>query len=79
MSVVTQPEITFIAEAIQKYLSEKPSASETLDGVTKWWLQGQHFEHSIQHVKAALNFLLNEGVITKIGTCSGNCIFKLAV
>jgi Fe2+ or Zn2+ uptake regulation protein len=78
VAVHTRREIASTAEAIQRYLATRPNASETVDGVAKWWLLRQRYEDSIEHVQLALNLLEERGLVIKIRMNDGKEIYKSA-
>lgn len=62
----TEREIESTAGAIKRYLLSRPNASETVDGVAKWWLLKQRYIDSIEKVQQALDMLEGEGYLTKL-------------
>jgi hypothetical protein len=75
----TRREIASTAEAIKRYLATRPNASETVDGVAKWWLLRQRYEDSIEHVQLALNLLEKMGAVVRIRQSDGKEIYKSAL
>ena len=65
MSDNNNAEIRDIAEAIKRYLKTRPNASETVEGVAKWWLSRQRYDDSIEQVQNALDFLVETGILVK--------------
>lgn len=78
MTAYTSNKVASTAEAIQRYLNTRPNASETVDGVAKWWLLRQRFEDSIEHVQQALDLLEQRGCVIKIRMNDGKEIYKSA-
>lgn len=58
-------EVMRIAEEIELYLYSHPSAADTLEGITKWWLTRQRYEEATFMVKKALGYLIARGVVTQ--------------
>lgn len=48
---------------IERYLARHPDASDTLDGVVRWWLTRQCYEEAQAVAEAALATLVQRGVI----------------
>lgn len=78
MAAYTRREIASTAEAIKRYLATRPNASETVDGVAKWWLLRQRYEDSIEHVQLALNLLEERGAVIRVRQSDGKEIYKSA-
>ena len=55
--------IVKVASEITSYLDKHPQASDTLEGVTTWWLMKQRYESSREIVEAALNYLMDIDVV----------------
>jgi len=48
---------------ILEYLREHPQASDTLEGITRWWLVSQQVNYSVMVVMEVLEQLKAEGLI----------------
>lgn len=55
-------EIQRVAAAIRVYLSARPEAKDTAEGIAQWWVRGE-----VPTVLKALSVLLSEGMIVKRG------------
>ena len=55
----------YIANEIEEYLFQHPDAADTIDGIAKWWLTRQQYEHSYETVSMAVEYLLAQGKISK--------------
>jgi len=66
------------AEAIRRYLQEHTNASDTVDGVLRWWLGRHEFAMPGDHVKEALERLIAEGVVTRWTLLDGTVIYAAA-
>lgn len=66
------------AEAIKRYLREHTNASDTVDGVLRWWLGPQEFALPSVHVRAALERLVAEGVVARWTLLDGTVIYAAA-
>ena len=55
-----------ISEEILEYLRKHPEASDTLEGITEWWLLDQRIRYEMEKVKAAVYKLVSDGWIIQI-------------
>ena len=62
---VAEVNVAEIADAIGRYLKRHPKASETVEGVAKWWLRRQRYNDSIELVQQALDYLEATGRVKK--------------
>ena len=70
-------DVKSIAAEIMAYLNRRPMASDSLDGITHWWLVQQEIEKNINLVEQALEHLANEGKITKKVNINSDAIYSL--
>ncbi len=58
-----------IARKLLSYLRKNPDATDTLEGISKWWLESERIEESVDEVEEILVELVDEGMlnITKSG------------
>lgn len=54
-----------VAQEIRRYVARKKKVAETAEGFASWWLPQQRFEESVEVVRAALEYLVTEGVLEK--------------
>jgi len=71
-------EIRAIAAKIARYLDRHPHASDTLEGVSRWWLLQQRYEETEEKVQRALNYLAEEGRVIKRTLPGGKVVFARA-
>jgi DNA-binding transcriptional regulator PaaX len=55
-----------ISEEILNYLLKHPAASDTLEGITEWWILNQRIRYEMEKVKAAVSKLVKEGWVNEI-------------
>jgi hypothetical protein len=72
-----EDEVKSIAVEIMTYLQQRPMASDSLDGITHWWLVQQAIEKNIDLVEQALEQLSKEGIISKQVNTSSDAIYSL--
>ncbi len=70
-------EVNTIAGEIMAYLEKRPMASDSLDGISNWWLVQQAIVKNISKVEQALEKLISEGKISKTMNTSQNAIYSL--
>ena len=71
-------DIAGIAGAINRYLATHPEASETLEGVTRWWLTRQRYTDSLASVQSALDLLERKGEVDKLCLSGGTVLYRKA-
>lgn len=52
-----------IACEILQYLSNHPTAKDTIEGIAGWWLERQRIECTVDEVAESLRLLVNSGLI----------------
>lgn len=60
-----EEKVQSIAEEILQYLNRRPLASDSLDGITHWWLVQQSIMKNRELVEQAVEKLVEEGKLTK--------------
>lgn len=63
--VVSNEKVESVAQEIRSYVEGRRNVAETVEGVANWWLARQRFEDSLEIVRAALEYLVKEGVLKK--------------
>ena len=74
----TTCEIRALAAKITRYLDRHPSASDTLAGISQWWLLRQRYEETEEKVRSALDYLAEEGRVIKRTLPGGKVVFARA-
>lgn len=59
------PDKARIAREILSYLSSRPSARDSLDGIVQWWLRERKSEQHTTLLKEVLADLVTQGLIAK--------------
>ncbi len=65
------------SKKILDYLQENPDAGDTLEGITRWWLQSECVEQSVDKVAGVLEQLIKEGVVKKQEVKGGRPFYKI--
>jgi hypothetical protein len=55
-----------IARDIVEYLQKHPEASDSLEGITEWWLLHQRIQDEVMRVKEAVLNLIQQGWLIEI-------------
>jgi hypothetical protein len=61
---------TDLTEAILAYLAERPHATDTVEGIAKWWLMRQRVRIVVARVEEALGKLTGQGKLESVGVGS---------
>jgi hypothetical protein len=67
-----------IAQQVARYLHAHPDASDTVEGIAKWWLSRQRFDDASELVRHALEMLIADGVVEKRTMANGVTLFRRA-
>jgi len=59
-------EVAAVAEVIRRHLLQHPQASDTAEGIQRWWVLPQLGEVALPAVEAALTLLEAEGVLQRL-------------
>ena len=60
-----------IEEMIMSYLQKHPDAGDTLEGITRWWLELERIDQSGDEVATAIESLVKKGSLKKF-KCQGS-------
>jgi len=64
-------------DEIVAYLSARPSAADSLDGILEWWLPTQRYETGKAAIQRALDDLARQGVVEEV-TLANVRLYRLA-
>jgi hypothetical protein len=70
--------VSTIAGEIARYLARYPDASDSLDGIRRWWLARLRYEEAADLVQQALVRLEAEGTVTKRVLPGGATVYEAA-
>ena len=73
-----EDDVDIIAEDIMEYLSRRPMASDTLEGVVHWWLLQQSIVQKKILVERALEKLTEQGKVSKTINANQDAVYSLA-
>lgn len=66
-----------ISQEILEYLFNHPDASDTLEGITEWWLLSQRIRYEMKRVKAAISKLTQDGWLIEIRQKNSTARYRL--
>jgi len=66
-----------ISKKILDYLLKNPGAGDTLEGISRWWIQSECIEQSVDEVASVLERLTEEGVVKKQEVRGGSPLYKV--
>ena len=72
-----EDDVNSIAAEIMAYLHRRPMASDSLDGITHWWLVEQAVVKNKKLVEQALAHLAHEGKVVKRVSSDSEAIYSL--
>lgn len=76
MAELQQGQVEEVAGVICRYLSSRPNATETVEGVAKWWMVRQRYEDSVHLVQSALELLVEHGDVEKVSVAGGKVMYR---
>ena len=65
-----------IEQLILSYLKRNPDASDTLEGITRWWVEMERINSSVEQVAAACRNLEKMGLLKKINNPSDSTLYR---
>ncbi len=66
-----------ISKKILDYLLKNPDAGDTLEGVSRWWVQSEYIEQSVDEVASVLDGLTEKGLVKKQVVKGGSPLYKV--
>lgn len=66
-----------ISKMILDHLRKNPDADDNLEGISKWWLNVEKIDVSVDEVSSALECLIKKGVVSKQVTKDNQPIYKI--
>ncbi|MDO8127715.1 MAG: hypothetical protein Q6359_10885 [Candidatus Brocadiales bacterium] len=66
-----------IYKKILDHLLKNPEAGDTLEGISRWWVQSECVEQSVDKVADVLERLLKEGLIEKQEVKGSSPLYKV--
>jgi hypothetical protein len=67
-----------VAQEIMRYFDEHPDAADTAEWISRWWLLHLRHEETAGLVQAALDRLVEDGLVTKRASFAGAPVYSRA-
>ncbi len=67
-----------IVRMILNYLNKNPDAGDTLEGISKWWLNLEKIEVTVDEVSSVLETMIKEGKVKRHVMHGKNPFYMLA-
>ncbi len=67
-----------IARMILNYLRKNPEAGDTLEGISKWWLNLEKIDVKVDEISEILETLIREGKVKRRVRSENKAIYKLS-
>ncbi len=67
-----------VVQAIRDYLTRHPEAADSPEGIARWWLSGAGVGASVADVRAALDCLVEQGIVSSRQLPDGGQIYGAA-
>ncbi len=59
------------------YLRQNPHAGDTLEGISRWWVELMKIDSSTNEVAKALDCLIQKGLVKRLVINGDNTIYKI--
>jgi len=71
-------EIFALAQEIENYLAQRPHATDTIEGVQRWWVGATGREWAPRVLERAMELLIERGVVQKRRLPDGRMIYAFS-
>jgi Fe2+ or Zn2+ uptake regulation protein len=71
--------VSRIAENIERYLTQRPEAADTAEGISTWWLPSALGADALPAVLEALRQLEARGIVARMERSGGTSIYSSAL
>ena len=69
-------QVEAIAAAILAHLESNPLASDSADGVARWWLGTAHPTATVEQAECALKLLVSRGALRRLKLRDGTVLYS---
>jgi hypothetical protein len=76
VTISSDKEVLLIADQIKRYLDSHPNASDTVEGISQYWLAPPKQSYQLKNIHLALESLVKKGVLKISTTKDGKRIYK---
>ncbi len=66
-----------IDKMIQDYLYKNIEAGDTLEGISRWWLEAERVNRTVDAVSNALENLNKKGIVSRMEVKGGSPVYKI--
>ncbi len=67
-----------IEKEIVRYLSRRPDAADTIEGIKQWWVPRIRLEEAASEIEQAMNRLVREGKVIASTLPDGSIVYRNA-
>jgi hypothetical protein len=64
-----------VTEEVLLYLDRHPGAADSLEGIVQWWLPQQRYETERERIEAAVEVLVQKGLLVKRRLVDGTVVY----
>ena len=64
-----------LVREIMRYFEDHPNASDSVQGIAKWWLKHQRYVETTEQVEQALDLLVKKGKLQRIQAPDSTVIY----
>ena len=68
-------QVSALARDIESYMRERPHASDTIEGIRRWWLGSRWADASLPLMSAALDLLVQKQVMSARTQADGSTVY----
>ena len=76
MTHETHERVDRIAAALERYVAMHPCASDTIEGIQRWWLRGEYPAIDLRLLALALDRLVSRGAMVRRVLPGGGVVFS---
>jgi hypothetical protein len=77
MCTCTGRDADALAGEILRYLQTHRHASDTVEGISRWWIKRQRLEDTLERVQSALDLLVADARVVTRESPSGRLLYRL--
>ena len=68
-------QVSALAREIERYVRERPHASDTIEGIRRWWLGSRWADASLPLMSEALGLLVHKGALSARKQADGSTVY----
>lgn len=78
MCTCAEEDVDALAREILRYLHTHRSASDTSEGIARWWVKRQRLEDTLTRVQSALDLLVAQSLVEPRPAPGGGILYLLS-